>query len=34
VRFDDGSAGSPNTQTTFKNTSGGSLDIVAEVEVE
>ena len=33
VRFDDGSAGSPNTQTTFKNTSGGSLDIVAEVEV-
>lgn len=33
VRFDDGGAGSPNTQTTFKNTSGGSLDIVAEVEV-
>jgi hypothetical protein len=34
VRFDDGGAGSPNTQTTFKNTSGGSLDIVAEVEVQ
>ena len=34
VRFDDGGAGFPNTQTTFKNTSGGSLDIVAEVEVE
>jgi hypothetical protein len=34
VRFDDGSAGSPNTQTTFKNASGGSLDVVAEVEVQ
>lgn len=34
VRFDDGGAGNPNTQTTFKNVSGGSLDIVAEVEVQ
>jgi len=34
VRFDDGGAGSPNTNTTFKNVSGGSLDIVAEVEVQ
>lgn len=33
VRFDDGSGSNPNTKTTFKNTSGGSLDIVAEVEV-
>ena len=34
VRFDDGRAGFPNTHTTFKNTRGASLDIVAEVEVE
>jgi hypothetical protein len=33
IRFDDGGAGDPNTKTTFKNVTGGSLDIVAEVEV-
>jgi len=33
VRFDDGAASDPNTKTTFKNVSGSTLDIVAEVEV-
>lgn len=33
VRFDDGSASDPNTKTTFKNVTGGSVDMVAEVEV-
>ena len=33
VRFDDGGGSNPNTKTTFKNVSGGSLDIVTEIEV-
>ncbi len=33
VRFDDGSGSNGNTQTTFKNVTGGSLDFVCEVEV-
>jgi hypothetical protein len=33
VRYDDGSGSNPNTNTTFKNTSGGSLDLTVAVEV-
>lgn len=33
VRFDDGGGGNPNTQTTIKNVSSGTLDIVTEIEV-
>ena len=33
VRYDDGSGSNANTNTTFKNTSGGSLDLTVAVEV-
>ena len=33
VRFDDGSAGSGDTKTTFKNTSGSTLDVTCVVEL-
>lgn len=32
-RFDNGSGGSPTTQTTFKNTSGTTLDVTCIVEM-
>lgn len=34
VRFDDGSGADADTKTTFKNTSGGSLDVTVRVEVD
>lgn len=33
VRFDDGTGGSGNSKTTFKNVSGGTLDITCVVEL-
>lgn len=34
VRFDDGAAANPNTNTTFRNVSGGSLDLTCVVELQ